>query len=83
MERIWYLDWIPHFSTARLIDPPPQKYQIINYIHCPETVIHLGYLKCMTRQKEQNLLHAPFEVKVTHSAGAVWVDATAGVHTKH
>ncbi len=25
MERIWYLDWIPHFSTAKWIDPPPPK----------------------------------------------------------
>lgn len=53
------------------INCPPKKYQIINYIHSPETVIHLVYLKCMMRQKEQNLLHALFEVKVTHSAGAV------------
>jgi len=37
----------------------------------------------MMRQKEQNLLHALFEVKVIYSAGAVWVDATAGIHTKH
>lgn len=87
MERAWYPDRILHLSRARLkINWPrgkrkKKKKHVINDVHGPKIVFHLCNLKCMMRQKRQNLL--PFEVKVVPWARAVWVDATAGVHTKH